>query len=149
MAQFLISTVVHFLVDIRIAMDKNFNKEIYQDLIDFETATGLRRHELEVITPEDILWRGSTLVVRVKQGKGGKYREATVIKGMEDRVLEIIQNKEPSKPIFSKIPKVMDVHSYRALYANIRLCQDEERKVTQDLGHNRVEVLRGHYIRKS
>ncbi len=131
-----------------VGMDKNFNKELHRDLIDLETATGLRRHELAVLTPEDIFWRGTSLVARVKQGKGGKYREATVIKGMEDRVLEIIQYKEPGKPIFSKIPKAMDVHSYRALYANIRLCQDEETKVTQDLGHNRVEVLRGHYVRR-
>jgi len=131
-----------------VAMDKEFDEELHKDLVDFETATGLRRHELEAITPSDIFWRGSTLVARVKQGKGGKYREATVIKGMEDRVLEIVQSKDPRKPIFEKIPKAMDVHSYRALYANIRLCQDEESIVTQDLGHNRVEVLRGHYIRK-
>lgn len=129
-------------------MDRQFNKELHQDLVDFETATGLRRHELEAITPADIFWRGTTLVARVKQGKGGKYREATVVKGMEDRVLAIIKGKDPEKTIFDKITKAMDVHSYRALYANIRLCQDDESKVTQDLGHNRVEVLRGHYIRK-
>lgn len=128
-------------------MDWQFNKELHQDLVDFETATGLRRHELEAITPSDIYWRGSTLVARVKQGKGGKYREATVIKGMEDKVLKIIQSRAIDKPIFDNIPKAMDVHSYRALYANIRLCQDEEKQVTQDLGHNRTEVLRGHYVR--
>lgn len=132
-----------------VAMDKNFNLELHRDLIDFETATGLRRHELAVLTPEDIFWRGTRLVTRVKQGKGGKYREATVIKGMEDRVLDIIQGKDSKQPIFDRIPKAMDVHSYRALYANIRLCQDEEKQVTQDLGHNRTEVLRGHYIRRN
>ncbi|MGI6436426.1 MAG: hypothetical protein ACOX0F_13955 [Syntrophomonadaceae bacterium] len=130
-----------------VATDKNFNKELHKDIIDFETAAGLRRHELAVLTPDDIFWRGSILVARVQQGKGGKYREATIVKGMEDRVLEIIQGKDPKKPIFDKIPKAMDVHSYRALYANIRLCQDEEKQVTQDLGHNRTEVLRGHYMR--
>jgi integrase len=130
-----------------VGMDKDFNKELHKELIDFETATGLRRHELAAITPSDIYWRGSTLVARVKQGKGGKYREATVIKGMEDKVLKIIQSRAIDKPIFDNIPKAMDVHSYRALYANIRLCQDEEKQVTHDLGHNRTEVLRGHYVR--
>lgn len=128
-------------------MDQQFNKELHKDLIDFTTATGLRRHELAAITPADIFWRGTTLVARVKQGKGGKYREATVIKGMEDRVLEIIRDKAIDEPIFDIIPKAMDVHNYRATYANIRLCQDEEKQVTQDLGHNRTEVLRGHYVR--
>lgn len=131
-----------------VAMDKDFDEELNKDLVDFATATGLRRHELEAITPVDIFWRGTKLLARVTQGKGGKYREATVIKGMEDRVLEIIEGRDPAKPIFEKIPKAMDVHSYRALYANIRLCQDEEKQVTQDLGHNRTEVLRGHYVRR-
>lgn len=131
-----------------VAMDKDFDEELNKDLVDFATATGLRRHELEAITPADIFWRGTTLVARVQRGKGGKYREATVIKGMEDRVLDIIRDKAIDEPIFNIIPKAMDVHSYRALYANIRLCQDAEKQVTQDLGHNRTEVLRGHYMKK-
>lgn len=130
-----------------VKMDKDFDPEKHKDLVDFAQATGLRRHELEALTPADIYWRGSTLVARVRQGKGGKAREVTVVKGMENRVLEIIEGKDINRPIFDNIPKAMDVHSYRALYANIRMCQADEKEVTQDLGHNRVEVLRGHYVR--
>lgn len=128
-------------------MDKYFDPTQHRNLIDFCRATGLRRHELEVICPKDIYWQGEKLVAFVRQGKGGKPREVTVLPGMELRVLQIIEGRQPDKPIFNYIPAKMDVHSYRAEYATARLEDAPEQEVTKDLGHNRTEVLRGHYIR--
>ena len=128
-------------------MDKYFDPAKHPELVDFCRATGLRRHELEVIRPKDIYWQGEKLVAFVTQGKGGKPREVTVLPGMELRVLQIVEGRQPDKPIFDYIPSKMDVHSYRAEYATARLEHAPEQEVTQDLGHNRTEVLRGHYIR--
>ena len=130
-----------------VKMDEQFNPDQHPDLIDFCRATGLRRHELETICPKDIYWQGEKLIAYVRQGKGGKSREVTVLLGMELRVLQIMEGRQPDKPIFDYIPAKMDVHSYRAEYATARLEHALEQEVTQDLGHNRTEVLRGHYIR--
>ena len=130
-------------------MDKYFDPAEYPELVDFCKATGLRRHELEVICPKDIYWKDENLIAFVTQGKGGKNREVTVLPGMELRVLQIIEGRQANKPIFDYVPAKMDVHSYRAEYATVRLENAPEELVTRDLGHNRVEVLRGHYIRNS
>lgn len=129
-------------------MDKYFDPAEYPEQVDFCRATGLRRHELEAICPKDIYWKGENLIAFVSQGKGGKPREVTVLPGMELRMLQIIECRQPDKPIFEHIPAKMDVHSYRAEYATARLKHAPEKVVTRDLGHNRTEVLRGHYIRK-
>lgn len=129
-------------------MDKHFEPDNYKDLVDFCRATGLRRHELEAICPGDIFWKNDKLIAFVRQGKGGKPREVTVLPGMELRVLQIMSGRQPDKPIFDHVPTKMDVHSYRAGYASARLEDAPEEVVTQDLGHNRVDVLRGHYIRR-
>lgn len=131
-----------------VKMDEQFNPDQHPDLIDFCRATGLRRHELEVICPKDICWQGEKLVAFVAQGKGGKPREVTVLPGMKLRVLQIVEGRKLDQPIFVHIPAKMDVHSYRAEYATTRLKHAPEEVVTRDLGHNRTEVLRGHYIRK-
>lgn len=131
-----------------VKMDQYFDPEKYPDLIDFCRATGLRRHELVAIRPVDIYWTGNKLIAFVAQGKGGKPREVTIMPGMELRVLQIIDGREPDKPIFDHVPSKMDVHSYRAEYATVRLETAEEIVVSHDLGHNRRDVIRGHYIRK-
>ena len=131
-----------------VKMDQYFNPERHRDLVDFCNATGLRRHELAAVKPQDIYWKGEKLVTFVRQGKGGKSREVTVVEGMETLVLEIIQGLDPSQPVFKYIPSRMDVHSYRAEYATARLEVVEEIEVSRDLGHNRVDVIRGHYVRR-
>lgn len=67
---------------------------------------------------------------------------------MEKPVLEILQGKDLDKPIFARIPKEMDVYSYRGEYATTRLNGAEEIDVSHDLGHNRIDLIRGHYIRR-
>lgn len=132
----------------QVAMDKNFSEEKHQDEVDFCKATGLRRHELVMVTPIDVYWQDDKLMVCVRQGKGGKAREATVVSGMENRVLEIIKDRNPEQPIFPQITSKMDVHSYRRKYSFVRQEQAPELEVSHDLGHNRVDVIRGHYSRK-
>lgn len=132
-----------------VSMDAKFNEADYSDLVDFETATGLRRHELVAIRPINIYWKGNKLIAFVLKGKGGKPREVTVLGCMKIRVLQIIKGRDPYRPIFSDVPEEMDVHSYRRQYAQARMQQDgaSEQEVTRDLGHERVEVMRGHYTR--
>ena len=45
----------------------------------FCKETGLRRHELVAVLPEDIRYENDILYVHVKQGKGGKSRNVQVI----------------------------------------------------------------------
>lgn len=131
-----------------VKMDQQFDPEKYPDLVDFCRATGLRRHELEAICPEDIYWERDRLIAFVRQGKGGKAREVTVLPEMKSRVLEIIQGRPPGKPIFDKVPSKMDVHSYRREYSIARQEQAPELEVSRDLGHNRIDVIRGHYSKR-
>lgn len=131
-----------------VKMDQYFNEEKHQDLVQFCKATGLRRHELVDIMPIDIYWKDNRLIARVRQGKGGKPRDVTIVAGMEERVLEIIEVRDPEQPIFTHIPFRMDVHSYRRKYSFARQEQVSELEVSHDLGHNRIDVIRGHYSRK-
>lgn len=131
-----------------VKMDQQFDPEKYPEMVELCFATGLRRHELMAIRPADIYWQDNKLIAFVRQGKGGKPREVTVLPGMELRVLSIIEGRQPDKPIFNYIPSKMDVHSYRAEYATARLETAKEIDVSHDLGHNRRDVIRAHYIRK-
>lgn len=131
-----------------VKMDDQFDPEKHPELVDFCFATGLRRHELMAIRPADIYWQDNKLIAFVRQGKGGRPREVTVLPGMELRVLNIIEGRQPDKPIFDHVPTKMDIHSYRADYATARLVDAEEIDVSRDLGHNRIDIIRGHYIRK-
>jgi|LSQX01.2.fsa_nt_gb integrase len=132
-----------------VAMDKHFDVEEHRDIIDFCLATGLRRHELVAICPRDIWRKDGKLVALVKQGKGGKRREVTVLEDMEFRVIQIIAGRSPDEPIFRKVPQNMDVHNYRSKYAQSRLEYAPEEVVTRDMGHNRTDVMRYHYARKN
>lgn len=132
----------------QVKMDEYFDPNKHRDLVDFCQATGLRRHEVKAICPEDIRWQSDRLIAIVHQGKGGKARDVTVMPGMETRVLQIIEGREQGKPIFVKVPSKMDVHSYRREYSFARQEQAEEIEVSHDLGHNRLDVIRGHYSKR-
>ncbi|MEN6350308.1 MAG: hypothetical protein ABFD08_13040 [Syntrophomonas sp.] len=130
-----------------VAMDRHFSEKRHADLVDFESGTGLRRHELGMVVPEEVYYTGKRLVVYVRQGKGGKRREVTVLGSMRTRIMEIVAGKESGRPMFPHIPGAMDVHSYRAEYAAARQDQDGASKLdaSKDLGHNRIDVIRYHY----
>lgn len=51
----------------------HFNPDKHKELVAFGKATGLRRHEMAAVTPEDV-WTNEDgrVIVHVLQGKGGK-----------------------------------------------------------------------------
>lgn len=100
------------------ARDYGFSKENNTDILDFARATGLRRHELAAVKPEQIRQNtdGSVTICEVK-GKGGKVRDIDVLPGKEAAVLKFAGNPA-GKPVFASVPSHMDVHGCRREYAN-------------------------------
>jgi len=127
-----------------VAMDKKFAEGKHRDTVDFCRAAGLRRHELIKVKPSDVSLNGNSIIVW--QGKGGKTRQVTVVSSMVERLKEILVNKDPQQELFPKIPAKMDVHSYRREYAQARLEEADPMTVSGDLGHNRLDVMKYHYM---
>ena len=153
--------------------DYGFSKEKNADILAFARATGLRRHELAAIRPEQIRMNpdGSAALCGVT-GKGGKVRDIAVLPGKEEAVLKFAGNPT-GKPIFTSVPSHMDVHGCRRAYANVLYrqlarslhtlalqekyyCKKDRRgmvydrramlQVSRQLGHNRISVIAGHYL---
>ncbi|MBA2397070.1 MAG: site-specific integrase [Ktedonobacteraceae bacterium] len=158
------------------AHDKHFNPENWPKLINFLKATGLRRDELKLLRAQDILERDpdptsryfGQAVVQVWNGKGGKERTVPVLVGHEQEVFAVREGLADEDRVFLRIPKHLDVHSYRREYAQAvylfhapgrslpppsgrlkRKDYDREaaEQVTFALGHNRIDVVLRHYIR--
>jgi len=107
------------------------------------------------------------LVVHVRKGKGGKERKVAVFPGREQAVLAVKEGRAECTLVFDRLPSAMDIHAYRRrfaqeLYEHVsgralppregRLqSPDFDRSaaehVTKCLGHNRLDVIFGHYIR--
>lgn len=158
------------------AHDRHFQPENWPELIHFLKATGLRRDELKQLRAGDIVecdpdpdspHYGQMMVI-VRNGKGGKSRKVPVLVGHEQNVLLVKAGLAEDNLVFPRIPKHLDVHSYRrefaqALYlfhapsralppaAGRLKCADYDRaaaeQVTHALGHNRLDVVLHHYIR--
>ena len=100
------------------ARDYGFSKENNADILAFARVTGLRRHELAAVKPEQIRQNtdGSVTICQIK-GKGGKVRDIDVLLGKEEAVLKFAGNPA-GRPVFSSVPSHMDVHGCRREYAN-------------------------------
>lgn len=148
--------------------DRHFQPANWPELVQFLQATGLRRHEVRALHCRDIFSRDGQLLVDVASGKGGLQRDVPVLPGCETKVLAVSAGRDPDEVIFPRIPKHMDVHSYRREYAQAlylmyapgrslppatgRLKRsdydcDAVERVSQALGHRRVEVATRHYLR--
>lgn len=149
--------------------DRNFQPANWQPLIHFLKATGLRRQELAALRVHDIYQdHDGAVFVHIESGKGGRSREVPALPGKEQDVLSVVANRDPNESVFDRIPKHLDVHSYRREYAqalylhhapgrtlppatgrlrpsNYDLWAAE--RVTWALGHNRIDVVLRHYIR--
>ena len=151
--------------------DKHFSEEKNREFVDFCKATGLRRAELQQLRANQLTYNDETKTFNlIVVGKGGRIRECPVL---SDAAVQRIQNAEGL--VWSKIPNGADIHAYRANYCtalyglharskdNIpkedRYCCRGELKgiwydkramevATNALGHNRISVIAGHYIRK-
>ncbi|BDF70099.1 hypothetical protein CE91St41_26740 [Oscillospiraceae bacterium] len=155
----------------QVARDKGFSVVHNQDIVDFARATGLRRHELAAVKPSNITVRDDgTVVLTDITGKGGKRRDVEVLPSLAGAVLRFADIPKDRR-IFSRVPSHMDVHSYRREYADamyrvalermgpsgqVYRCRLDKRGKTYDrramryvsnqLGHNRISVIAGHYL---
>ena len=147
--------------------DRHFQPENWPELVNFSRATGLRRHELRALQCRDIL-QDRQMLVHVANGKGGLARDVPVLPGREADVLAVSADRDPDEAVFPRIPKHMDVHSYRREYAQALYLHyapgrsllpttgrlkpsDYDRRaaerVSVALGHRRVDVVTRHYLR--
>src|SRR6266496_6045249 len=149
--------------------DTHINLANWQHVIRFCLACGLRREELRDLYVRDVYSHrsGGHLVVRVVKGKGGKWREVPVFPGREQAVLSAAAGKSADDHVFDRVSGLLDIHSYRRqfaqeLYEHLsgrplpplegRLQSRElEREValyvSRCLGHNRIDIIFGSYIR--
>jgi integrase len=153
--------------------DRHIQLANWQLLIRFIQATGLRRSELRALRDRDIIRDDlahypDNITVKVVNGKGGKVRTVPVLPGHEDDVLAVISDNDPEALVFTRIPKHLDVHSFRREYAQSlylhyapgrdlppttgRLKRsdydyDAVQRVSWALGHNRLDVVLRHYLR--
>jgi integrase len=150
------------------AHDRHFQPANWPELVKFLEATGLRRQELRDLHVRDIWDQGSQVVVHVVSGKGGRWRDVPVLPRREGDVLAVKEGRDPGELAFARIPKHLDVHSYRRAYAQALYLyhapgwclppatgrlkpRDYDRAaakcVTEALGHNRIDVVLRHYVR--
>lgn len=148
--------------------DRHFQPANWPELVNFSRAVGLRRHELRSLYCRDIFYRDGQLLVNVASGKGGLQRDVPVLAGREAEVLAVVADHDPEALVFPRIPKHIDVHSYRREYAQALYLQyapgrslppmtgrlkrsDYDRaaaeRVSAALGHRRVDVVLRHYLR--
>ena len=153
--------------------DKHFSDEKHSELIRFCRATGLRRAELAQIKGSDLLIKGNQAFLQVTRNtKGGRPRLVPLVLDT-DFVQQLLLSAGQDK-VFKGVPNGADIHGYRAdfattLYKKIArdtadipkedkyICRKDLKGVIYDkkamlevsraLGHNRISVIAGHYIR--
>lgn len=152
--------------------DKHFSVSKNQDFIDFCKHTGLRRSEVTELRGDQLRFdeRGNTFI-EVK-GKGGRVRLAPILEN-DPKVIERLQAAGENK-VWERVPKNADIHSYRADYAmsvykaaerpletlesqELYKCRNDlagrvydrqaMRRASEALGHNRIDVIAGNYLR--
>jgi len=151
-----------------------FSESKNQEFVDFCRATGLRRHEIKSLKPENLRYDESTgryMLVNIK-GKGGRLRDCPIL---SMKAAERIQSTPAGQNVWGKIPSRADIHSYRADYCKAiynthawpiseipmrdrYYCRSDRKGVVYDrhamriasmaLGHNRISVIAGHYLYK-
>lgn len=112
----------------------NYNN--YQREIDMVRATGMRRSNVEKVTPNTFNYRedGTPYQIRLcderQQGganwseKGGRDRVVDIPEQMQERVREIIEEHrdngyDDNKPIFEHIPDRLGTHRFRQEFAKM------------------------------
>ncbi|MCF8020279.1 MAG: hypothetical protein K9L62_12890 [Vallitaleaceae bacterium] len=143
-----------------------------QQQIIIAKATGIRRQSMKVITPDNFVRdrKGNPCLLYVVE-KGGRERFIHILEDRQKEVKDILDGREIDKPLFDYFSRRIDNHSYRAEYAESRyleIIEQEEAKghkfvedyrdrydahclriLTQDLGHNRINVCAEHYLDKA
>lgn len=153
--------------------DKHISEEKNADLFRFVLCTGLRRSELSMLNGNEYRFHDGVLYVHVRQGKGGKQRDARVI-GTEEDINFVLQKMRSAGNgrVFKKIHSAFDQHSVRAAYAarfykqiarpvgtlshdELYFCRKDMKglvldkkamlTVSQSLGHERISVIAENY----
>lgn len=93
----------------------HFSPERNKDLVAFCLATGLRRHEVEKSSPDDV-WEEDGQVFVQTVGKGGKFRIVKALNNVPQRIAEAAAAAGQDL-IFEHVPKYAPVHEYRAQFA--------------------------------
>lgn len=151
----------------------HFDPDKNKELMAFGKATGLRRHEMAAVTPEDV-WMNEDgrVIIHVIRGKGGKER---FVEALNDTPLILARKArdEGKKRIFDSIHKYAPVHEWRAEFAretyrrNARpldeiplkeryICRKDKagtvydvkamKRASIELGHGRVDVIALSYL---
>ncbi len=157
------------------ARSRHFSEEKNAELINFCKCTGLRRSELENIKGDCLIQKeDGNFYIHVEGGKGGKNRDVYIL-GQDEQVINKIQNTNDDDKVWGRVHNGADIHSYRADYATSlyeELARDvdtldrSERydcrkdlegtswdkkamlEVSQNLGHNRIDVIAQSYLRR-
>lgn len=154
--------------------DAHFSEENNMELVILAKCCGLRRHEMEALKGTDLGLDGEgNTIIHVKSGKGGKERNV-ILHGsqMELECVTKMMRNVGSRLVFPKgIHSACDVHHYRGEYAcrayssKVRdpipkedryICRKDKKGMiydkkamlyaSQQLGHNRIDVIASSYL---
>lgn len=151
---------------------KHFSVENHKDLIEFNKSVGLRLSEIKLLTGDALFYKNGEAYLHVTKGtKGGKIRDTKVIGNVA--LVEKLMKKAGENKVFSYVPKAATLHRYRAEYAchlykqlarpidtiprkERYVCRKDMKGVvwdkkamlvvSQNLGHERISVIAGHYL---
>lgn len=131
--------------------DRHFSLEKNSELVDMARACGFRRGDLENARLGDFREKDGHLYVHIEKSKGGRDRDAPVLRSLEPKIKEILKDREeqgysPKDKVFEKVHDAMDVHSFRREYAK-ELYEDvskdsDYRSVVLSLYNPRIEDCR-------
>lgn len=144
--------------------DRSYNPNNYREQIAFAKATGCRRESVLKVEPRNIRIEDNKAVSVYLKEKGGKEREAPVLKEYQREIAQMVAGRDPEQRLFEKYTSKIDNHAFRAEYAQNRykeLLNDREDardyrgydravigQISLDLGHNRLNVVVDHYLRQ-
>ncbi len=143
----------------------HINLDNYKDVTNFIEATGVRRSSLEKIDSNSFKYDEKGLISHVcVTEKGGRYREAEIRESYRDYVQHQVENLGENK-LFEHIPNRLPTHRFRQEYATklyeekiekLENSEDREqfrgydreilKEVSENLGHNREDVIVYHYL---
>lgn len=150
----------------------HFSEKNNREIVEFARGTGLRRSEMERLRGDQLREEGDRAYLEVT-GKGGKTRYAEIIGPHKQEIIDRCKEAGHER-VWDRVPSNMDVHHYRSQYATEmynELARDVNeipkkdryhcrydkagtwydreamKKVTNSLGHNRINVIAEHYLR--
>jgi len=158
-----------------VKMDDRLDEEKCADIITVAKGTGMRRVELQRLTPELLEIQGGTAYVSAINGKGGLIRKIPVLEKYQEAVIDVFKRCETKKVFPKAIPTEVDVHSYRGEYAKAmydqilaeKIANGEDvtpdyhtrgavrislnraivAEVSKTIGHTRISVTITHYLK--